>query len=284
MQQQQYKTIEDVLNALTHARKTIENCENLLRTTFIPLPPMHPPPLEAFKSAGKLSLPPLPSLPSLTNYQHMMSSGFVTSASQGGSQGYKSILFPEKDLSLDFSKKVSTFETIQSIPKNFLEILNNEISQSISVSTLEKKPIDKVFYSSSSPPNDYDAKDDEIISTSMSEVLSSEVLTPLKINKKFKIDKFQQNVLRILINEFTNAKLEKRDVIPFLPPNLKSMLDPENMPPKRSPHNESFTSLIAKIKEVQTIWIRRNSSKDESLLEAERAYVLAPTFITNYFG
>lgn len=261
MQQEQYKTIDDVLNAMNHARKTIEHCENLLRAAFIPLPPIHAPPLEAFKT--KLSLPPLPPLPS---FSYPINSGNLNS-----SQGFKSLLFPEKELSFDLPSK-QTYETIQSIPTKFLEILNNEISQSIAYSS-EKKPGDKVFYSSQSQlPDDKD------------EIVTDEVFTPLKKNKKFKHDKFQQNVLRILINEFTNAKLEKRDVVPILPPNLKSMLEPENLPPKRSPHNESFTTLISKIKDVQTIWIRRNSSKDESLLEPERAYVLSPSFIANYFA
>lgn len=84
MQQQQYKTIEDVLNAMNHARKTIEHCENLLRAAFIPLTSIHAPPPEAFKA--KLSLPPLPSLPSLPNYQtYAMSSGLTSGIISGNS-------------------------------------------------------------------------------------------------------------------------------------------------------------------------------------------------------
>lgn len=311
MQQQHFKTIEDILIAMNHARKTIEHCENLLQSTFQqmslsqvsqtplaplsffqPSPPNYPAPPEAFKNSSLPPLPQLPQLPQMTTFSSSASSaieptkylptklsslspsfeissgfdgsglnntGFDGSGMSGsGVSGlhlsniptitnFKSILFPQKDLST---------------PTKFLEIINNEVSQSSN----------KVFYSSELPKDEF-GTDESMISTPLK-----------KIKKHFKNDKFQQNIIRILLNEFTNAKLEKRDVIPLLPPNLKSLLDPENMPPKKSPHNESFTSLISKIKEVQMIWIRRNSSKDETLLEPERAYVLSPSFIANWLS
>lgn len=275
--------INDILHTMMNARKTLEHCENLLRDLFD----------KQTNSFGILSglptqlqlpslppLPPLPTLPSLNvssfNYlqkQPMVSPSIsqlspsspsfevcgVSTSKFSGDAGFKSILFPEKH----FTSNSTT---------TFLEIINTEILKKDDDEELLKKlpkSMEKVFYSTQ-----------EQLDTE-----KEEILTPLKKNKKkFKLEKFQQNVIKILMNEFTSAKLENREILPMLPPLLKSRLDFENMPPKKSPHNESFTTLISQIKEVQILWIRRNSLKDESLLEPERAYVLSKEFITNYFG
>jgi hypothetical protein len=284
---QQSQQINEIFQTMMNARKTLEHCENLLREIFdknqIKLQS-----LQAISFGGQFhgtQLPPLPPLPSLNilplqldlqkqTFQQSQLSPSSPSFELTGNlsfhnkSGFKSILFPEKDLT-----GISAGNVTENVPFTFLEIIKTEISKKDDEKEmLEKLPksIEKAFYSTQ-----VEEEKEEI----------TEILTPLKKNKrKFKFEKFQQNVIKILMNEYTCAKLENREILPMLPPLLKSRLDIENMPPKRSPNNESFTTLISQIKEVQILWIRRNSSKDESLLEPERAYVLSKEFISNYFG
>lgn len=92
---------------------------------------------------------------------------------------------------------------------------------------------------------------------------------------------FRENVLQVLVNEFCSAKEEGRSVLGMIPPAIKSKMDPKVRPPKRSPHNESFTSRLSKIPEIEYTWIKRVTSSG-SKCENERAYVLTDKFIETY--
>jgi hypothetical protein len=99
--------------------------------------------------------------------------------------------------------------------------------------------------------------------------------------KLFEELKFKDNIISVLVQEFTNAKLEKRDLVPMTAQMLKQALLPANRPPKKSPHQESFTSLVSKISEVEYKWIRRQNQQGE-LIDPEKGYFLSKTFLSNF--